>query len=172
VTVTAKWFDADSNINHGAMAAAAFGGPRRIVWDPYGDWLDPGGGDQEAECGVHGGHRCTATASWVALGPAVPWGGCAWNRGTLPLAPSIGAVELGPDVSRTLDCFVSMHVEPADAYAPVQEVGTYATVYIPTSGTLTFRPSPIPGFAASKRQRPAIAPVTTTVAQITPTHGK
>jgi hypothetical protein len=166
VTTKAEWFDADSNINHGAMAAAKFGGPNRIVWDPYGDFVDPDyGGSQETYCGVHGGHYCTTTASWLALGPDDPWGGCAWNRGTLPVAQSFGAIQLGPDSARTLKCFVSMHVEPADAYAPVQEVGTYATVYIPVSGSLTYRPLPIPAFAAAKRQRPAIAPITITVAQ-------
>jgi hypothetical protein len=162
------WSDQDTNINHGAYAAAVLGGPafQQIVQSGFGAYATGVyAGWQEDRCGVHGGHQCTATATDVALGDqSRVFGGCAWNPGTIPIAPSVGAIRLGPDTRRTLTCFVTLHIEPAAAYQPVQSVGPYVTIYAPTSGSLTYHPEPIPGFAAVARQRPAIAPVTTSVA--------
>jgi hypothetical protein len=132
-------------------------------WGPYATGqFRP---DQENFCGVHGGHYCTATATTVGLDDFVPWGGCAWHPGTLPIASSPSAPTLGPDSARTLKCFVSMHVEPAQVLEAVQSVGPYVTIFIPSPGQLSLRPRPEPGFAAVNRPRPAIAPITTMIGQ-------
>jgi hypothetical protein len=166
VTTRAEWSDQDAHINHGAEAVAMFGATRGFedsIWGPFMD-----GAYKEAICGVHGGHSCTATDTTVHIGDGHGFGGCAWHGGPLPFAPvasSPDAISLGPDSQRTLRCFVSMQVEPAQVLEAVQSVGPFVTIFIPDPGQLKIRPLPLPASLGAKRTRPAIAPINTTVGQ-------